>query len=80
MIVINPFIAAPAALLVVVATYVWWSGRTKVDTRSKRLSDFALLWPIVLQGHRTKREKIFMVVGVVIAVALICWSFTLPKP
>lgn len=79
MIFINPFIAAPAALLVV-ATYVWWSGRTKVDTRSKRLADFALLWPIVLQRHRTKREKIFMVVGIVIAVALICWSFTLHKP
>ena len=77
---INPFIAVPAALLVLAATFVWWSRRKKVETKSKRAADFVFLWPLVLQGRRTSREKTFILAGIVIAVALICWSFTLPKP
>jgi len=76
---INPFIGVPAALLALVATFVWWSRRTKAVTKSKRAADFVFLWPLVLQGPRTSREKIFILVGVIIAVALIGWSFTLPK-
>ena len=77
---INPFIAVPATLLILAATFVWWSRRTKAETKSKRAADFVFLWPLVLQGRRTSREKLFILVGAVVGVALICWSFTLPKP
>jgi hypothetical protein len=77
---INPIIAVFLGLMALLSIYAWWSRRTKVDNRFKRTADFVFLWPLVLRGSRTGREKVFICVGVVIALLLICWSFTLPKP
>jgi hypothetical protein len=77
---INPFIAVLAALLSLLVAYVWWSLRTKSTSKVKRTADIIFLWPLILRGRRTTREKAFIFVGVIIALLLICLSFTLPKP
>lgn len=73
----NPYLAVPSSLLIILAAYVWWSLRTKVNTKSKWVADLVLLWPLILRGRRTSREKVAMVVGVVIAALLICLSLKL---
>ena len=70
----NLFILVPLALLVFVAIYVWWSHRTKNNTPSKRVADFIFLWPLVLKGRRTNREKVLIFAGVFVAILLIFWS------
>lgn len=76
----NPFVLAPMVLIALLVAYVWWSLRTKTNNRAKRTAAFVLLWPLVLQGRRTNREKVFLCVGVIIAALLVGWSFTLPNP
>lgn len=77
---INPYMAAPAALLILIVIYVWWSLRIRVNTKSKRAVDLIFLWPRVLQGQRTSREKVAIWAGIMIAALLIGLSFTLPRP
>ena len=77
---VNPYLALPVALLMLLAIYVWWSLGKKVTSKGKRAIDFILFWPIALQGRRTNRERIAIWAGIVIAIFLICWSFTLPRP
>jgi uncharacterized membrane protein len=79
-IAINPFTAVLVSLLALLVAYVWWSLRTKSSNKVKRTVDIIFLWPLILRQRRTSREKVFICVGVIIALLLICWPFTLPKP
>jgi hypothetical protein len=76
---IDPFKAGGAALLALTAIYVWWSLRTKTTGTAKRRVDFFILWPLILRGRRTHREKVFLCIGAIVAVLLIATSFMLPK-
>lgn len=76
---VNPFLVVFVALLAVLVVYVWWSLRTQSSSRFKRAADIIFLWPLILRGRRTRREKVFICVGVTIALLLIGLSFTLPK-
>jgi len=54
---------------------------SRAQVSSRRLATFLdviLLWPMILRGKRSRREKVFIVGGFLLAAALIASSFLLP--
>ena len=57
-----------------------WSFKLSRSKRKKlSLLDVVLVWPLLLRGERSSREKAFIVFGSVFAFALIALSFLLPR-
>jgi len=76
---LNPFIVMPLASLVILsAIYALWSKRARSKGRAKGVIDVLFLWPFVLRGRRTKREKVFLLVAVIFVTTLIFLSFFFP--
>lgn len=50
----------------------------KSSGKSAKFFDILLVWPMILRGERSRREKVFIVVGFLTAAALIASSFFLP--
>jgi uncharacterized membrane protein YfcA len=77
---VNIYLLAPVVLLTAIAGYLWWSQPMKTRTRTKRAMDRLFLWPLLLKGTRTKREKTLFWIGLVVAITPIALAQTLPKP
>lgn len=50
----------------------------KSSGKAVKFFDMLLVWPMILRGERSRREKIFIFGGFLIATALIASSFLLP--
>jgi hypothetical protein len=71
------------AFLVVAVIFSGWIllFRTQESSRKPATLLNVLLgggWPMILRGKRSRREKVFIVVGFLTAAALIASSFLLP--
>jgi len=64
--------------LAIIGLSIFLSRGENPSRKSATVVDILLVWPLILRGERSRREKTFIIGGFLLAAALIAGSFFLP--